>query len=314
VLFAFVLLLQQTWAEAAQFPFLFFFSAMMISAVLFARGSSYVATALAAAVLAFFMFEPRYAHSPEQVVDWVGLAIFVAVALFSGSLIELLHRTLGDLQRANDALAVSENQKDLLLREAAHRVRNDFMQLVGMIRMEQMAARDNPRMQETLQAISDRVHVFARLQSRLARADEMEVVEIREFIADLCGDLHSSMVGVRPVQVEARADGRHVSEPTAVAVGLIVNELVTNALKHAFPDNRAGRVQVLFRARDHDQCLLCVEDDGVGIDESASREEKHRGLGQKLIRALVQQLQGSYDIRARHEGSGTIATVRFPAT
>jgi two-component sensor histidine kinase len=152
------------------------------------------------------------------------------------------------------------------------------------------------------------------LQNRLSRSRGAEVVvEIQEFIADLCRELQGSLAGMRRVTVEAHADARPVHEPEAVAVGLIVNELVTNALKHAFPDNRAGKVEVIFRACDTGECELCVEDDGIGIERAQQSGEVHRGLGQKLIRSLVTQLQGNYEIRPRDDGSGTVAVVRFPA-
>jgi len=181
------------------------------------------------------------------------------------------------------------------------------------VKLEELAARDDPYLQERLRAIADRIHVFSRLQNRLARSQETTVVQIEEFFADLCGDLQSSLAGVRPVKVEAHADARLVPEPTAVAVGLIVNELVTNALKHAFPDNRAGKVAVTFRARESGECTLSVEDDGIGIAPAQASAEAQQGLGQKLVHSLVNQLQGIFEIRRRHDGSGTIATVHFPA-
>ena len=92
-------------------------------------------------------------------------------------------------------------------------------------------------------------------------------------------------------------------------VGLIANELVTNALKHASPDNCAGSVTVIFKSLDG-ECILCVEDDGIGLPRDA---EVRKGLGQKLIRSLVAQLQGSFEICPRTDGRGTIAKIRFPA-
>jgi len=313
VLFGLVLLLQTVWDEAAQFPFLFFFSNIILCAVLFNRGAWVLATALAAGALAFFALKPEYAFSPRGVLDWIGWLIFVVVALTSGGMIELLHRTLDDLNRANQALAAAEQQKALLLQEFAHRTRNDFMQLIGVVKLEEMAARENPYMQERLRAIADRIQVFSRLQNRLSLSQERAVVQIGDFIADLCRDLQSSLAGLRPVKVEAHADARPVPEPAAVAVGLIVNELVTNALKHAFPDNRPGKVEVSFSACDSGECILCVEDDGVGISDAQASGEAQQGLGQRLIRSLVHQLQGRFEIGRRRHGGGTIATVHFPA-
>ena len=91
-------------------------------------------------------------------------------------------------------------------------------------------------------------------------------------------------------------------------VGLIINELLTNTLKYAFPDQRAGRVRVTFEREPQAYCLR-VSDDGVGM---VAGTETASGLGQRLVRAMASQLRGSLEIGPGPNASGTCATVRFP--
>ena len=93
-------------------------------------------------------------------------------------------------------------------------------------------------------------------------------------------------------------------------IGLIINELLTNALKYAFLDERSGTVKVRFR-REQDAFCLLVQDDGVGM--SFERTPSGSGLGQRLVRSMVAQLQGTHEITPDQGAPGTVVTVRFPA-
>ena len=101
-----------------------------------------------------------------------------------------------------------------------------------------------------------------------------------------------------------------VPQERAVPVGLIINELLTNALKYAFPDERTGTVSVRFTREAEGFCLR-VTDDGVGM--APDRPADGSGLGQRLVRSMVTQLEGSYAIEPDAGTPGTVATVRFPA-
>jgi two-component sensor histidine kinase len=305
LLIALVLELAQFWAGAMDHIFWLFLTVIIVSAALFDRGTSFYATAISGGILGYSALTGD--KSVVRSSDIISVVFFLIISVLTGGLVELLHSTVFRLSQANDTLKASEREKDLLLQESAHRARNDLTRLVALIDLERRAEND-PRVQELLQGIADRIRVFSRLQNRLLRSGDEAVVQMHEYISDLCQDVHSSVVGVKPITVAAHADPHPVSEPTAVVVGLIANELVTNALKHAFPDNCAGSVNVTFRSGDG-ECVLCVEDDGIGIPPDGAIKES---LGQKLIRSLVGQLHGSYEIRRRNDRRGTVASVRFP--
>ena len=297
------------WPEAGMHIFWLFLTVIILSAMLFDYSTSFYATASSVAVLAVFFWRNTYALASS--IGWLELLLFALTALAVSGLVETLHITVLKLRHANLALAASEQEKDLLLRESSHRFANDLTQLTALIALEQRTAGDDPRIVELLRRISDRVGVFARLQNRLLRRNQNAMVQIRDYIEDLCQDVHSSLAGVRAISIEAHSDPQPVLQSDAVLIGLITNELVTNALKHAFPGDRAGRVKVSFEC--NDEFLLSVEDDGVGgVCADPFEPTRNRGhLGQGLVNLLARQLRGTYEIHPRKDGTGTIARVRF---
>ena len=148
------------------------------------------------------------------------------------------------------------------------------------------------------------MHLVARLNNRLNLAGHDSAVDSGIFVPDLCEDLQAC---ARPgVAIECRAESHDVSLTAAVPLGLIINELVTNSLKYAFPGQRPGLVRVLF-VREGDRFRLLVEDNGVGM----SGDIKGSGLGLHLLQGFSRALRGNIDIKSTSQG--TAATVTFEA-
>lgn len=133
-------------------------------------------------------------------------------------------------------------------------------------------------------------------------------VHLRSFICDLCEDLRIAMIGSRPISLLAEIVDGQFPLAQAITIGLVINELVTNALKYAFPDDQPGSIKVQLTRVDGEFRLM-VADDGVG--EAASTPGSS-GLGQRLIQAMAQQLRGTYGAERRTDGR--TCTVRFPAS
>jgi two-component system, sensor histidine kinase PdtaS len=132
------------------------------------------------------------------------------------------------------------------------------------------------------------------------------------FLTELCEDLRSALTEMRPVTLKAKIEQHFLPEERAVPVGLMLNELVTNALKYAFPGDRTGNVNVVF-ARDGETFHLTVSDDGIGIPPSDAPSTDQAGLGQRLVKSMVAQIEGSYHLEPASSGSGTVARISFPA-
>ncbi len=146
-------------------------------------------------------------------------------------------------------------------------------------------------------------------------------MDTKEFIEGLCRDLDRAVSGgeLRPVALIAEAESHTLDAERAVHLGLVLNELVTNALKYAFPDNGAGTVRVRFN-REGESFVLSVSDDGVGLPahetSAAMRAAGERplgtGLGTRLLQGLAAQLRGALSRRQGENGVGTLAELRFP--
>jgi two-component sensor histidine kinase len=290
-------------------PFLFLLLAIMICSALFDHGTGIFAVLLSAGLAKWFLIEPLGSLDVTRAEDIVGLAVFVAIGLVTAGIFEALHSVASDLARANERLSASESGKDLVLREASHRFMNELTMLTAMLRLQERAVRDDTA-RAALATTADRVSVLARLHERLQRSSDSAIIDMRVFFSDLCQDLETALIGARPIRLEVAAESHFLEQERAVPLGLIVNELLTNALKYAFPDEREGLVTVSFVA-DSGAFRLVVTDDGVGM--APDRAPRGSGLGQRLVRSMVLQLQGELAIGPDSGSPGTVATITFPA-
>jgi two-component sensor histidine kinase len=288
-------------------PFLLFFLAIIVCAALFDHGAGIFAVLLSAGLAKWFLIEPTGTLNVVRTEDIAGLSVFIAIGLLSAAVLEALHKVAHDLADANDQLVASEGDKDLLLQEASHRFKNELTMLSAMLRLQQRSIKDNLA-SSALSSTADRVQVLARVHERLQRSHTAAVVDTREFITALCDDLRAT-IDLRPIALEVDAESHLLTQERAVPVGLIINELLANALKYAFPNERAGTVKVRF-VREDDAYCLSVSDDGAGM--AAERNAAGTGLGQRLVRSMAAQLGGSLEIGPDPQNPGTSATVRFP--
>ncbi|MBL0404228.1 DUF4118 domain-containing protein [Microvirga aerilata] len=310
VLLAFAL--RQTFSDALKdFPFLLFFPAIILSAVLFNQGSGLVATVLSAVLSAFFFLEPLGSFAIKDPGQFLGWCLFVVIGVAITIIIEAQHAAYRQLKRAHDVTRASESDKAELLIETNHRIMNNLHTVISLLHLQARSAKEPTR--EDFMTAAERVSVMAKVQRRLVRFEGAVLADSRSFIEELCRDLESALIGLRPIRLEIEAESHPIPLTQAVSVGLIINELLVNALKYAFPEDRDGRVGVTFTRKGDEYCLA-VRDDGVGL--SASRESasspSSTGLGQRLIRSFVAQLGGRHEIEP---GSpGTCAEVCFPVT
>jgi two-component sensor histidine kinase len=276
-------------------PFLLFVQAVFLAALLFGAGAGLYATLLGAGLA--LVLEPAGSLAPT-VPAAVSLGLFVAV----GGLVAGL---TGTLRRAVDRARAAERHKDLLLREVNHRIKNDLQILTSLLSLQRRAA-GSPETRRALGAAAERVAVLARVYDRLSHRDSAAVVDTRDFIAGLVDDLQAALVAGRPITVTAELERAALTLECALPLGLIVNELLTNALKHAFPDARPGHIAVSF-ARQGDAFVLQVRDDGVGLGDAGA---PGHGFGRQLVHGLAAQLGGT--VLATGDAGACVA-VRLPA-
>jgi two-component sensor histidine kinase len=253
--------------------FYLFFPAIFAASVLFDRGSGVFAILLGA-VLVYLLMKPADSSLlPADVT--LSLVGFIVVALGVAIVSE-------GLRTAWERAAAAEQTKDLLLRELGHRTQNNLA-LVASVLSLQARTKDNPEARSALEKAVARVQAIASAHEHFQPFRHDGRVEMRPYLEKLCTHLGDSLREVRPIAVKVEVDHVHLRTEQAVPLGLIANELVTNALKHAFPDDRSGTIRVsLKRGSSLD---LVVEDNGVGCPF-----HKTERLGSRLTRLLAEQL------------------------
>ena len=216
-----------------------------------------------------------------------------------------LHNALFGLAAAYERLAAAERQNALLLDELTHRFKNDLANLTAILRLQAKDVSD-PQARSQLMIASERVGVLSRLHERLTGSPKNTEVDSREFLSEVCNDLRVSAIGARPITIRTELDPIELPFEAAISVGLIVNELVQNALKYAFPGERPGTIQVTLRQMG-DEAHLTIADDGIG---NSPRYTGSSGLGQRLVASFAQQLGGSLEVRTE---KGRMTIINFPA-
>jgi len=202
-----------------------------------------------------------------------------------------------------------ERHRDILAAELAHRIKNSLQIITSFVSFEIRRAAE-PCV-EGYRAMQARIGAVAELYDVISRSAALGPVPVEPYLIGIAASLHSSLIGqAADIEILVEAEALLIDPDKAVSVGLIVNELATNAVKHAFPGGGGGRIFVSFERRD-DEVLLIVRDDGVGHDQ-ARKSGVRSGLGSRYVEAFVKQLGATI---ARASGSsGTTMTVKLPAS
>lgn len=279
------------------YSFFLFMPAVFFSSLLFGRGAGLWVTGLSTLLAVGLFTYPVY-----RIVitndDVIPLFLFVVTCLGASEISDALRSALA---RATQA----EEQNALLLREMEHRTKNNF-QIIGSVLATQARGQTDPIVRQTLQDAAARVRVIAHAQDLLRLREGATSVRLDEYLTNLCEGLRNVLCDVRPIDLIVDVDRVEVSSTTAVPIGLIVNELVTNAFKYAFPSDHAGKIQVSFRMLEEDRAELTVADDGVGYPA-----EVREGLGTRLTDLLCRQLNGTIQRQGCNPGSRVTAVVQL---
>jgi len=297
------------FVSAAQLQLLLL-AVVLLAAVLFGLAAGLIGATLAFGLMLWRAVEPAaeggWTLGFRPVLD---AFLWFAVAKLAAALAAAPRRLAMRLSEAGQTAEADARRQELLLSELSHRVQNDLHSLVAMLEMQAAA---DPEASEALHAAARRVLVLGQVHGRLSRGKEPEaVVDSHLFLEGLVADLRAGIDGLRPVALTVDAEAHPLPLARAGDIGLVVNELVTNALKHAFPGDKAGVVRVGFH-RDGDAYEVVVADNGVGTAAAPGRPARDDGgLGNRILHALAVQLGGRL-VAARGEVGGTVCRMRFP--
>ena len=208
---------------------------------------------------------------------------------------------------AEEQIRASLRDKEALLKEIHHRVKNNLQIIYSLLSL-QSARVAHPIALSVLTESQNRVRAMALVHETLYRTDNLAHVDLSGYIRELTGYLFRAYgVDGERIRLVVDMETVHVTPDRGIPCGLIVNELISNALKYAFPDNRSGRILIALHRSDDNRLTLSIEDDGIGLPADLVINQTP-SLGLQLVYTLTQQLDGQLTI---HRGNGTRFVLAF---
>ncbi len=207
------------------------------------------------------------------------------VISFSG-----IARDVTERKALQDEIAASLKEKEILLKEIHHRVKNNMQVISSLLSLQAKLVKDQ-KSRDAIKESQNRVMSIALVHERLYQSKSLARISFPEYIRKMAENLFDSYsVRTDRIQLFINADDIFLPISKAIPVSLIINEMLSNSLKYAFPDNRTGSIRITFRKKG-DRHLLIVQDDGVGLPPGFTLESTDT-LGLQLVSSLVGQIQG----------------------
>jgi two-component sensor histidine kinase len=206
-----------------------------------------------------------------------------------------------------EQLAQSLREKETLLREIHHRVKNNLQVVSSLIQL-QSAALSNEQDRSLLEETQQRIRTMAQVHELLYRSDRFSSIEMTDYLERLLDELSSAYYETRVrVEVHMDIDPMEVSIDIATPLGLIFNEAVTNAFKYAYGGREKGELRISLKRQNNGLRCFTIADDGPGLPENWQEKAK-TSLGFTLIETLVQQIKGHLEVLGT---AGTTLTITF---
>ena len=216
-------------------------------------------------------------------------------------------KNLQELRNKEYALQCSLKEKDLLLKEIHHRVKNNLQAMVSLLEAH-LGVIQNPRDKEVFLKGRSLAMAMSMVHEMLYSTEDYEKVDFSKYIQRLVRSvLHLYPDARSRVKVVYDTDEMYLNTDTAVPVSLIINELVSNALIHGFPDGRKGTVTVSMKQVKQNGFMIEIEDDGVGVPDPGCTPD-NKTLGLNLVRTLMENLHGTMKVKVN---GGTCITLRL---
>ena len=223
----------------------------------------------------------------------------------SAKQVSVFVRNVTERKLAEEAIQNLLKEKELLLKETHHRVNNNMNMLLGLLTL-QVEAQKNPVIKDILNHISNRIQNMVMVYDKLYRLDIRGELNAKEFLPPLIDEIIGLYQSTVSVKKDVYIEDIVISKTVLSPIGIIINELITNSMKHAFTDSQSGIITISL-SKNNDAVTMKYEDNGIGMPESL-RAENSSGFGLQLIELLVQQIQGSVTVE---KNNGTIYTIEF---
>ena len=209
-----------------------------------------------------------------------------------------------ELQQLNHSQGKLLIEKEWLLKEIHHRVKNN-LQIVMSLLNTQTYYLDNEKAVEAIRQSRNRMFAMSLIHQRLYQSDNLELIHMNRYVPELISYIEDSFTRDRNIRFRTCIDAVRLDVAQAVPIGLIINEAVTNSIKYAFPKMHSGTIEIQLKYLEGNDILLKIADDGVGVKPDFDIKQA-RSMGMQLIDTFNQQLEGTMTIENR---SGLVISI-----
>jgi len=217
------------------------------------------------------------------------------ISIIAGLLLVLslvLYVTYENNKKKNILLEDQNREKEFLLKEIHHRVKNNLGIVSSLLDLQADKIKD-PKIISAIEESRNRVYSMSMIHQKLYQGKNLSAISMKEYLVDLSQHILDSFGEEGRIEYTYDLEEMELDVDSAIPVGLIVNELLTNSYKHAFPDHRKGSINITCKHMAEDRILLEVADNGIGLLEFDKEDDQGSGFGTQLIDLLIQQLDGS---------------------
>lgn len=235
------------------------------------------------------------------------------ITIIAGLLLVLLfvlYITYQNDRKKSILLEKKNEEKEFLLKEIHHRVKNNLGIVSSLLDLQAEKIKD-PKIVAAIEESRNRVYSMSMIHQQLYQGKNLSSIGMKEYLIDLSQHILDSFGGEGVVTYNYDLEEMELDVDTAIPIGLIVNELLTNSYKHAFPNNRQGMISITCKHLKEDHILLEVADNGIGLLQFDKEDEEGSGFGTQLIDLLIHQLDGSI---MTISGEGTKFRMEFEET
>jgi two-component sensor histidine kinase len=211
---------------------------------------------------------------------------------------KIIDRQSFELQRFTIDNAKLSNEKEWLLKEIHHRVKNNLQIAISLLNTQTYYL-DNVKAVEAIRQSRNRMYVLSLIHQRLYQADNLELIHMDGYVPELIGYIDESFAHDRDIRFHLHIGPVQLDVAQAIPIGLIINEAVTNSIKYAFPQQDGGTICIQLKYLDGNAILLEIMDDGVGVKPGFDIKQTH-SMGMQLIDTLNEQLEGTMTIENKN--------------
>ncbi|WP_114940975.1 histidine kinase dimerization/phosphoacceptor domain -containing protein [Mucilaginibacter endophyticus] len=219
----------------------------------------------------------------------------------------LLQAKQEEINRQYDILKKVLNEKEWLLREIHHRVKNNLQIVISLLNT-QSAYINNQDAMDAIRNSQHRMHAMSLIHQKLYQSDSLATIDMKWYVHELVSYMRECFDIDKNIRFLIETDEVNLDVAQAVPLGLILNEAVTNAIKYAFPSNRFGTVSIILQRDAESNCTLIIADNGIGLPENFN-EDSLNSLGMNLMKGLSEQLSGTFTLTSN---KGLNIHISFP--